>query len=177
MAWKTLKSDVVFDNPWMRVHDDDVVNPRGGQNRYGWVHFKGRAIAILPIDDDGHTWLVGQHRYTLREYSWELPMGGGGLDEPPLAAAQRELSEETGLVATDWRELMRVTLSNSITDERGIVFVARGLTAGEAQPDDTEQLETRHLPLTEAIDMAMRGEITDILTVAALLRYHAEAHA
>ena len=174
MSWKTLTSTVVFDNPWMRVHDDAVINPRGGRNRYGWVHFKSRAIAIVPIDDEEHTWLVGQDRYTLGEYSWELPMGGGGLDEAPLAAAQRELAEETGLVATDWRELMQLTVSNSITDERAVVFVARGLSEGDAAPDETEQLAVRRLPLTEAIRMARDGELPDILTVAALLRVGTE---
>ena len=170
MSWKTLTSDVVFDNPWMRVYDDEVINPRGGRNRYGWVHFKGRAIAIVPIDDDDHTWLVGQDRYTLGEYSWELPMGGGALDESPLAAAKRELAEETGLVAAKWQEIMRLTMSNSITDERAVVFVARELTAGTASPDDTEQLALKRLPLADAIAMARNGAIADVLTVAALLQ-------
>ena len=174
MSWKTLTSDVVFDNPWMRVYDDEVENPRGGHNRYGWVHFKGRAIAVVPIDDEGYTWLVGQDRYTLGEYSWELPMGGGALDEAPLAAAKRELAEETGLTAADWREIMQLTMSNSITDERAVVFVARDLQAGVAAPDETEQLAVRRLPLAEAVRMARDGEIADVLTVAALLHVASE---
>lgn len=177
MGWKTLNSEVVFDNPWMRVHDDDVINPRGGNNRYGWVHFKNRAIAIVPIDAEGHTWLVGQDRYTLGKYSWELPMGGGALDEEPLAAAQRELAEETGLIAEDWQELMHVAISNSITDERGIVFVARGLTAGDPAPDDTEKLAVRRLPFSEAVQMVLNGDIDDALTAAALLRVAVETSA
>ncbi|MEM8984876.1 MAG: NUDIX hydrolase [Pseudomonadota bacterium] len=177
MSWKTLNSSVVFENPWMRVYDDDVENPRGGFNRYGWVHFKNRAIAIVPIDSDGNTWLVGQDRYTLGKYSWELPMGGGALNEPPLAAAQRELAEETGLVANDWRELMHVAISNSITDERGIVFVARDLTAGTAAPDETEKLAVRQLPFSEAVKMVLNGDIDDALTATALLRVAIETSA
>ena len=154
----------------MRVHADSVVNPRGGKNEYGWVEFRNRAIGIVPISDDGDTWLVGQHRYTLGEYSWEIPMGGGALDEPPLDAAIRELKEETGLEATDWRELMRVETSNSITDERGVVFVAEGLNEGATAFDETESLELRQLPLRDAVAMVCDGEITDAISVAALLR-------
>jgi 8-oxo-dGTP pyrophosphatase MutT (NUDIX family) len=133
------------------------------------VHFKNRAVAIVPLDDDGHTWLVGQDRYTLGEWSWELPMGGAPLDEEPLEAARRELREETGLTAGDWSEVMRLHTSNSITDESAIVFVARQLTAGEPAFEETEDLEIRKLPLAEAIGMARRGEITDAISVAALL--------
>ena len=132
---------MVWENDWMRVYDDD-----------------------------GNTWLVGQDRYTLGEWSWELPMGGAPLDEDPLDAAKRELREETGLTATDWSELMRLHTSNSITDEVGVVFVARKLTQGATEFEETEDLEIRKLPLAEAIAMARSGEITDAISVAALLR-------
>ena len=128
MSWKKLSSRVVFDNPWITEFDDRVINPGGGRNEYGRIHFKNMAVAILPLDEDANTWLVGQDRYTLGTFTWELPMGGAPLDEPPLDAAKRELKEETGLSAARWTEVMRLHTSNSITDEAGIVFLAEQLT-------------------------------------------------
>lgn len=169
MGWKMLSSRTVWENDWMRIHEDEVINPGGGENLYGHVHFKNRAVAIVPLDDNGNTWLVGQDRYTLGAWSWELPMGGAPLGEAPIDAAQRELREETGLTAADWTEIMRLHTSNSITDESGIVYVARDLTEGETAFEETEDLEIRKLPLSEAVMMVERGEITDAITVAALL--------
>ena len=170
MSWKRLDSRTIYENPWMEVREDRVINPGGGRNDYGYVHFKNRAIAILPLDDEGNTWLVGQQRYTLGAYSWELPMGGAPLDEAPLSAARRELKEETGLTAERWSEVMRLHPSNSITDEVGIVFVAEGLTQGETEFEETEDLEIRKLPLEEAVQLVNDGEITDAISVAAILR-------
>lgn len=173
MSWKQLDSRTIYENPWMEVREDHVINPGGGKNHYGYVHFKNRAIAIMPLDDDGSTWLVGQQRYTLGEYSWELPMGGAPLDESPLVAAKRELREETGLTAMRWSEVMRLHTSNSITDEVGIVYIAEGLTQGETEFEETEDLEIRRLPLDEAVRLVNDGEITDAISVAAILRVSA----
>jgi 8-oxo-dGTP pyrophosphatase MutT (NUDIX family) len=169
MSWKKLSSRIVFDNPWITVFEDRVVNPGGGRNDYGHVHFKNKAVAIVPLDDEGNTWLVGQDRYTLGSFTWELPMGGAPLAESPLDAAKRELKEETGLTAQLWTEVMRLHTSNSITDETGIVFVAEQLTEGKPEFEETENIDVRKLKLSEAIDMIGRGEITDAITVAALM--------
>jgi 8-oxo-dGTP pyrophosphatase MutT (NUDIX family) len=173
MSWKKLSSRTIFENDWMRVLEDHVINPGGGENQYGYVHFKNRAIAILPLDAAGDTWLVGQDRYTLGEYSWELPMGGAPFDEAPLDAAKRELREETGLSASRWSEVMRLHTSNSITDELGIVYLAEGLTEGETAFEETEDLRIRKLPLADAVQFVYNGEITDAISVAAILRISA----
>lgn len=169
-SWKTLSSKTVYDNPWIRVCEDDVINPGGGRNLYGRIHFKNVAVAIIPLDGEGNTWLVGQDRYPLGgTHSWEVPMGGAPLDEHPLAAARRELREETGLSAARWTEIMRLHTSNSITDEAGIVYVAEELTQGETAFEETEKIEIRKLPVDEAIAMALRGDIKDSISVAGLL--------
>jgi 8-oxo-dGTP pyrophosphatase MutT (NUDIX family) len=157
----------------MQVREDHVINPGGGENQYGHVHFKNRAVAIIALDESDNTWLVGQQRYTLGEYSWELPMGGAPLDEAPLAAAKRELQEETGLSARNWKEVLRVHTSNSITDEVGLVYVATRLMMGMPRTEETEDLEIRKLPVDAAVQMVLDGEITDAISVAALLHLHA----
>ncbi len=169
MSWEQLSSRVVYDNDWMQVREDHVINPGGGENQYGHVHFKNRAVAIIALDEADNTWLVGQQRYTLGEYSWELPMGGAPLDEAPLDAAKRELQEETGLSALNWEEVLRLHPSNSITDEVGLVYVATRLMMGMPNTEETEDLEVRKLPLKAAVQMVLDGEITDAISVAALL--------
>jgi 8-oxo-dGTP pyrophosphatase MutT (NUDIX family) len=168
--WKTIGTQIKYDNPWIELREDRVIRPSGNPGVYGVVHFKNRAIGVIPVDEDGYTYLVGQWRYALGQYSWELPEGGGPLDEPPLEAAKRELLEETGFRANHWRELFRMHLSNSVTDEEAIIFLATGLEAGTATPEETEILQLRRVHLNEALEMVLRGEITDSITVAAVLR-------
>lgn len=167
--WQTLSTDVEFENDWFVITTHDTVAPDGSRPRYGKISFKNRAVAVIPLDSEQHTWLVGQWRFPLGEYSWELPMGGAPRDESLETAALRELKEETGLKATHLRQILRLHTSNSVTDEEGYVFVAEGLTAGDPEFDDTEQLEIRRVPLEEALRMALDGRITDAISVAGIL--------
>ncbi len=169
MSWRKLSSRTVFDNDWITVLEDEVVNPNGGRNRYGHVHFKNRAIGIVPLSEEGDTWLVGQDRYTLGAWSWEIPMGGDDGEEP-IEAARRELREETGLEASRFREVMRLHTSNSITDESGIVFLAEGLRQGDTAFGETEKLQVQRVPLADAVRRVLDGEITDAISAAGLLR-------
>jgi 8-oxo-dGTP pyrophosphatase MutT (NUDIX family) len=171
--WRTLEVREIYANDWLRLDEDRVINPSGRENRYAVVRFKNHAIGILPVDEAGHTWLVGQWRYALRRYSWEIPMGGHPVSENPLAGAKRELEEETGLTAAHWTELMRLHTSNSVTDELGIVYIARQLSQGAPRFGETEQLTLRRLLIDDAVKLALEGEITDAISVAALLKFAA----
>jgi len=168
--WKPQTSKEIYDNPWLTLHEDKVINPGGGISLYGKVNFKNLAIGIIPLDQDNNTWLVGQYRYVPDCYSWEIPMGGGDLNAQPLESAKRELKEETGLIANDWQELMKLHTSNSVTDEQGLIYVARDLTQGETEFEETEELLIQKLPVDEAIERVLEGEITDAISVAGLLK-------
>ena len=168
--WQVHGHDVAFENPWMRVLSHEVTLPNGTPGRYGVVTFRMKALAILPIHEDGTITLVGQHRFPTDRYGWEIPEGGGDLDGDPQVCAARELREETGLSAGHWREILRLDMSNSITTETAVGFIATDLTAGEPDPDETEVLETRRIPFRQALDEAMSGTIHDALTVAMLMK-------
>jgi 8-oxo-dGTP pyrophosphatase MutT (NUDIX family) len=159
---------VAYENPWVEILHDDVVRPDGQPGIYGVVHFRHLAIGVVPVDADDRVLLVGQYRYTLDHYSWEIPEGGGDLDEEPEAAARRELVEETGYSGGHWRELCRAELSNSLTDEVTILFVASGLEPGPSSPEGTEQLQLRWVPFVEVMAMIRRGEIADAMTILAM---------
>jgi 8-oxo-dGTP pyrophosphatase MutT (NUDIX family) len=168
--WQTKSSKKIYENPWISLIEHQVINPSGGKGIYGEVTFKNYAIGIIAIDEDDLIYLVGQYRYPLKQYSWELPEGGGPLDQEPLDSAKRELLEETGLVAQHWEEVLRMHLSNSVSNELGILYLAKDFEQFEAQPEETEQLEVKKIPFEEAYQMVIKGEITDSLTVAGILR-------
>lgn len=164
----------VFETGWIAVTDQTAIAPTGRPSPYGLVRFKNLALAVLPIHDDGTVTLVGQHRFPFMAYSWELPEGGAPLSEDPLAGAQRELAEETGLVAAEWQEILSAQLSNSITDERMVGYLATGLSPAAARPqaDETEAIALVRVPFHEALEAAVAGHLPDMLTVAMLLRGH-----
>ena len=168
--WKIIGQSPVYDNPWINVTEYDVINPSGGKGIYGKVHFKNLAIGIIPLDKSLNTWLVGQYRFSLNQYSWEIPEGGGLLDLDPLDSAKRELLEETGLLAKQWELLLKMHLSNSVTDELAIIYLARDLEQRKPEPEETEQLIIKKLPFDEAYNMVEEGIITDSITVAAILK-------
>jgi len=166
--WQRLTRRTIYENPWITVWHDDVIGPDGEPGIYGVVHYANQAVGVVAIDADNRVVLVGQYRYTLDCYSWEIPEGGSPLAEDPLDGARRELREETGYEATDWQELGRLQLSNSISDEVAVLYLATGLIAGEATPDGTEDLRLRHVPFDDVVAMIRDGAIRDAMTVAAI---------
>ncbi len=168
--WKVLSRNSVYENQWIRVDHHEVLGPSGKPGIYGTVHFKNHALGVVPLDKNGNVVLVGQYRFPLGAYSWEIPEGGGSHELTPLESAQRELREECGLVAGKWMELIEMDLSNSVSDEHGTVFLAWELTEIPAEPDEHEQLQIRRVPLWDAVELVKRGAIRDSITVCALLR-------
>lgn len=169
-SWKTLGAEIKYDNNWINITEYQILNPAGNKGIYGKVHFKNTAIGILPLDENYNTWLVGQYRYVLNAYSWEIPEGGCPLGTSPEKSALRELVEETGLIAGQLIEIQRIHLSNSVSDEYGIIYIAKDLTQGEAEPEETEDLEIKKLPFKEAYEMVLNGKITDSVSIAAILK-------
>lgn len=168
--WKTLKVEERYATPWISVSHHDVIDPSGAPGIYGVVHFRNLAVGIVPLDEEGNTWIVGQYRYPIKEYSWEIPEGGGKRNVPAIESAQRELREETGIEATNWTEILRMHLSNSASDEEAIIYLARGLSFHAPEPDQNEELRIRKLPFKALYEMVMHNEVRDSLTVAAVLK-------
>lgn len=170
--WGVSSSQVVYDNPWITVTEYQAVAPTGRPALYGKVSMKNQAIGVLPLHADGTVTLVGQNRFALANYSWELPEGGAPHGEDPLDGAKRELAEEVGLQAADWRQVLRMELSNSVTDEIATGFLAMDLSPTDTAPDETEDLAIARIPFREALDAAVAGHMPDAISVALLLRAH-----
>ena len=170
VPWRTLKSREIYDNPWITLIENDVLNVVGTPKLYAKIHMKRKATGVVALDEDGWTYLVGQQRYPLDIYSWEVPEGGSEEGEDPLDTIKRELKEEAGLSARDWSLIQTLHLSNMLTDEVSYGYLATGLTVGEAEPEESEVLELKHLPFSEAFAMAMNGTITDAISVGLLLK-------
>lgn len=173
--WATHSSETKYENPWIRVVENQVTDPGGERGIYGVVHFAHRAVGVIPIDDDDHTWLVGQFRYAQESYEWEIIEGGAKADEDLVDATKRELLEEAGIVAEDFRLIIKeMQLSNSVCDERAWIYVARVVSIGESDPDTNEELALKRVPLKTAFQMVARGEIRDSMSVAGLTRLQLE---
>ncbi len=168
--WKVLSKALVYENQWIRVDHHEVLGPSGGPGIYGAIHFKNQAVGVVPIDEKGNVILVGQYRFPLNAYSWEIPEGGGSHTISAIESAQRELREECGLIAGRWMEVVQMDLSNSVSDEHSTTFLAWDLSETHAQPDEHEELQVQHVPFWEAIALVKRGKIRDSISISALLR-------
>ncbi|ESQ87002.1 DNA mismatch repair protein MutT [Asticcacaulis sp. AC460] len=171
-TWKSLRHQVVFENPWIRIESHDVVAPTGRECHYGLVRFANRAVGVLPLFDDGTVALVGQARFALGTFSWEMPEGGVPEGEDTLDGAKRELREETGYRADTWQEILRFDMSNSVTDEVAVLYLATGLKPGDVEPDETENLFAARVPFSQLLKAVIMGQVRDGLTVASVLRVH-----
>ena len=170
--WKKISSEVKYDNPWINLTEYKVITPAGTEGIYGKVHFKNIAIGVIALDKEGNTYLVGQYRFPLDLYSWEIPEGGCPEGTDWLTAAKRELKEETGFEALTWTEILQMHVSNSVSDEFAVVYVAQDLIAGDAAPEDTEDLQVIKMPFKQAVEWVMEGKITDSISVAAILKWN-----
>lgn len=168
--WLRRSRRIAYENPWITIWHDEVSRPDGSPGIYGLVHFANLAVGVVVLDEDDRVLLVGQHRYALGEQSWEIPEGGVPAGETPIDGMKRELREETGVEASEWRELVRLHLSNSVTDEAGVVYLARGLSQGTSEPEPTERIEVRWVAFDEALAMTVDGRITDAMSLIGLQR-------
>ena len=167
--WRIVESRQAYDNPWIRVVEHDVINPAGNPGIYGLIHFKNIAVGVVPYHE-GRIWMVGQYRIAVDSYSWEIPEGGGPYGEDPLMTAQRELKEETGMTAAHYEKLIEFDNSNSVSDERAVIYLATGLDHGESAPEDVEVLAVKSMTLDEAYALVEQHEIRDAMTVAAIYK-------
>lgn len=168
--WKTHQSEKVYESPWISVTKHDVTNPGGLTGTYSVVHFKNLAIGVIVLDEENNTWLVGQYRYPIDQYTWEIPEGGGKLDVDPLDSAKRELLEETGITAKKWTKIQEMHLSNSASDEFCILYLAQDISIGKSQPEPDEELQLVKIPFEDVYQLLLEGKITDSLTVTAVLK-------
>ncbi len=170
--WTLKRKTQPFENAWFRIDAHEVVRPDGADGTYDVIRIRRLAVGVLPIDADGAVHLVGQWRFPLERYSWEMPEGGAEPGEDALECAKRELEEETGLSARTYQRILEMDLSNSLTDETAVIFIATDLTPGVASPEGTEVLERRTASFAEVLSRVVDGRIRDSLTVAAVLRAH-----
>ncbi len=170
--WTAGEGRLLYDTRWIKLVEYDAVAPTGRDARYGVIRFQNLAAGVLPLHEDGAVTMVGQQRFALRNYEWEIPEGGVPFDEDPLEGAKRELREEVGLEAKEWREILRLQLSNSITDERAVCYLARDFTKVEIEPDETEILDVVRVPFRDLLREIAAGRVQDVMTVAATLRVH-----
>ena len=171
--WKKISAHVKYDNPWINLTEYQVITPAGTEGIYGKVHFKNIAVGVIAIDTENNTYLVGQYRFPLDLYSWEIPEGGCPEGTDWLEAAKRELKEETGFEAGKWTEILQMHVSNSVSDEFAVVYVAEELIAGASEPEETEDLQIIKMPFTQAVQWVIEGKITDSISVAAILKWNA----
>jgi len=169
--WKTISSKQIYESPWISLQVDEVINPAGQNSTYSITKFKKLAVGVLPIDTEGYTYLVGQWRYPFAKYTWEIPEGGGDFNDLPQESAARELKEETGISAKNWEKIVEMDMSNSATNEVAHIFLATNLNFGKSEPDDDEEIEVKKIHFDKLYTMVLKGEITDSLTVAAVLKY------
>lgn len=168
--WEILNKKEIYDNPWITLHHHEVITPGGKKGIYGTIDFKNSAIGIIPLDDELNTYIIGQYRFPLNKYSWEIPEGGGTKGEDPLIAAKRELSEECGIKAKKWMKIQDFNLSNSVTTETGHLYIARELSFFNAHPDDNEELQLKKIPFKDLFQMVLDGEVTDAMTIMAVYK-------
>ena len=168
--WKLIASETAYQNNWIEVQHQDVITPAGNPGIYGVIHFKNLAIGIIPLDENNNTWIVGQYRYPHKKYTWEIPEGGGKIGVDPIDSAKRELLEECGIIAHHWEKILEMDLSNSATDEKAILYVARNLEFTKSEPEETEDLQVKKIPFESLFQMVMNGEISDAMTIAAVLK-------